>query len=54
MRRAFREKPLKERKAFLKEVDGPHDAPYAQKLDVGWVIVGNICLGGVHKPATVN
>lgn len=37
-----------------KQVNGPRDAPYAQKLDLGWVIVGNVCLGGVHKPTTVN
>ncbi|XP_061891197.1 uncharacterized protein LOC133641474 isoform X1 [Entelurus aequoreus] len=37
-----------------KQVDGPRDGPYAQKLDLGWVIVGNVCLGGVHKPTTVN
>lgn len=37
-----------------KQVNGPRDAPYAQKLDLGWVIVGNVCLGGVHKPETVS
>lgn len=37
-----------------KQVNGPRDAPYAQKLDLGWVIVGNVCLGGMHKPTTVN
>ncbi|XP_061775443.1 uncharacterized protein LOC133564935 [Nerophis ophidion] len=37
-----------------KQVDGQRDGPYAQKLDLGWVIVGNVCLGGVHKPTTVN
>lgn len=37
-----------------KQVNGPRDAPYAQKLDSGWVIVGNVCLGSVHKPPTVN
>lgn len=35
------------------QVNGPHEAPYAQKLDLGWVIVGNVCLSGAHKP-TVN
>lgn len=35
------------------QVNGPHDAPYAQRLDLGWVIVGNVCLGNVHKPDSV-
>ena len=37
-----------------KQLNGPRDAPYAQKLDLGWVIVGNVCLGGIHKPIRVN
>lgn len=37
-----------------KQLNGPHDAPYAQKLDLGWVIVGNVCLGSVHKPVSVS
>ncbi|XP_057696128.1 uncharacterized protein LOC130918450 isoform X1 [Corythoichthys intestinalis] len=36
-----------------KQINGPHNLPYAQKLDLGWVIVGNVCLGSVHKPPTV-
>ncbi len=36
-----------------KQVNGPHNLPYAQKLDLGWVIVGNVCLGNVHKPLTI-
>lgn len=32
------------------QVNGSHDAPYAQRLDLGWVIVGEVCLGNVHKP----
>ncbi|XP_073471088.1 uncharacterized protein [Aquarana catesbeiana] len=27
-----------------KQCNGPDDAPYAQKLDLGWVIVGDVCL----------
>ncbi|XP_025752713.1 uncharacterized protein LOC109204590 [Oreochromis niloticus] len=34
--------------------NGPHDAPYAQRLDLGWVIVGEVCLGRAHKPEFVN
>lgn len=33
-----------------KQVNGPPNAPFAQKLDLGWVIVGDMCLGKVHKP----
>ncbi|XP_062413903.1 uncharacterized protein LOC134105319 [Pungitius pungitius] len=36
------------------QINGPHDAPYAQRLDLGWVIVGDVCLGNVHKPSIVN
>ncbi|XP_055061241.2 uncharacterized protein [Misgurnus anguillicaudatus] len=37
-----------------KQVNGPHNLPYAQKLDLGWVIVGNVCLGNVHRPLTIS
>ncbi|KAK0155063.1 hypothetical protein N1851_002628 [Merluccius polli] len=37
-----------------KQINGPHNAPYAQRLDLGWVIVGDVCLGTVHKPSEVN
>ena len=33
--------------------NGNHNEPYAQQLDLGWVIVGDVCLGGAHRP-TVN
>ncbi|XP_073772958.1 uncharacterized protein [Danio rerio] len=36
------------------QVNGPNDAPYAQKLDLGWVIVGNVCLNGIHKSTAVS
>ena len=26
-----------------KQFNSPCDAPYAQELDLGWVIVGNVC-----------
>ena len=35
------------------QVNGPHNAPFAQRLDLGWVVIGEVCLGNVHKP-TVN
>lgn len=34
-------------------VNGPANAPFAQRLALGWVIVGDVCLGGAHKPAVV-
>lgn len=36
-----------------RQLNGPHNAPYAQKLDLGWVIVGDVCLGNAHKPNEV-
>lgn len=33
--------------------NGPHNTPYAQRLDLGWVIVGEICLDRVHQPKEV-
>ena len=36
-----------------KQVNGSHNLPYAQKLDLGWLVVGNVCLGNVHKPLTI-
>lgn len=34
----------------LQQVNGPPDAPFAQKLELGWVLVGEVCLGGAHRP----
>lgn len=36
------------------QFNGPHNAPYVQRLDLGWVIIGDVCLGTTHKPANVN
>ncbi len=33
-----------------KQINGPHNMPFGQKLDLGWVLVGEVCLGDVHKP----
>lgn len=33
------------------QVNGPHNAPFANRLDLGWVVIGEVCLGNVHKPA---
>ncbi|XP_061762157.1 uncharacterized protein LOC133556345 [Nerophis ophidion] len=32
------------------QVNGPHNAPFAQRLDLGWVVMGEVCLGNTHKP----
>ena len=32
------------------QINGPHDAPFAQRLDLGWVIVGEVCINSAHKP----
>lgn len=29
--------------------NGPPNAPYAQRVDLGWVVVGNVCLGAAHN-----
>ncbi|PIK56464.1 hypothetical protein BSL78_06627 [Apostichopus japonicus] len=33
------------------QINGSHDAPYAQCLDLGWVIVGETCLGTTGGPS---
>ncbi|XP_039885710.1 uncharacterized protein LOC120732292 [Simochromis diagramma] len=33
--------------------NGLHNEPYAQRLDLGWVIVGEVCLGEVHKTSNI-
>lgn len=33
-----------------KQINGPHNAPFAQRLDLGWVIVGEVCIDRAHKP----
>ena len=32
------------------QINGPHNAPFAQRLDLGWVIVGEVCIDSAHKP----
>jgi hypothetical protein len=32
---------------------GPKNSPFAQKLSLGWVVIGDACLGRVHKPRDV-
>lgn len=33
---------------------GPKGSPYAQNLKLGWVAIGETCLGGIHKTDYVN
>ncbi|XP_057699895.1 uncharacterized protein LOC130920590 [Corythoichthys intestinalis] len=35
------------------QCNGPSNAPFAQRLDLGWVIVGDVCVNGVHKPVSI-
>lgn len=32
---------------------GPQNTPFAQKLALGWTLIGETCLGKVHKPLSV-
>ena len=34
--------------------NGTRDSPWAQQLDLGWVILGNVCLNGAHKPDSIS
>ena len=34
--------------------NGPNNAPWAQRLDLGWVILGEVCKGKVHQRSQVN
>ena len=33
---------------------GPADAPFAQKTNMGWAIIGDVCLNGVHIPPVIS
>ncbi|XP_069610796.1 uncharacterized protein [Ranitomeya imitator] len=36
------------------QCNGPDNAPYAQRLDLGWVIVGDVCLDRMHHADCVS
>lgn len=36
------------------QINGPHNAPFAQRLDLVWVVIGDVCLGNSHKPVINN
>jgi len=33
---------------------GPRNAPWGQRLDLGWLVLGNTCLDGAHKPVELS
>ena len=35
---------------ILDQVVGPTNSPFAQRLKLRWVVVGEMCLGSSHKP----
>lgn len=35
------------------QISGPGDAQFAQRLDLGWIVVGDVCLGGAHRTLEV-
>ena len=37
----------------LEQRIGPSDMPFAQRFNLGWVIIGDVCLGKVHKTETI-
>ncbi|XP_052762111.1 uncharacterized protein LOC128204746 [Mya arenaria] len=41
---------LPEAHHVLEQRTGPRGSPYAQKLSLGWVVIGETCLGKVHQP----
>lgn len=45
---------LPEAHHVLDQLTGPLNSPYAQRLRLGWVIVGECCLGKVHTPDLIN
>ena len=35
------------------QIVGPDGTPFAQKLGLGWVIIGQVCLGQIHLDSVV-
>ena len=38
----------------LEQRNGPPHAPFAQRLALGWVVIGDVCINGAHLPSPVN
>lgn len=36
------------------QIVGPPKLPFAQKLPLGWAVIGEVCLDGLHRPNSVN
>lgn len=36
------------------QCNGPYNVPFAQRLNLGWVIVGDVCLGRTHRTNSVS
>ena len=34
--------------------NGSRNAPWGQRLDLGWVVLGNTCLNGAHNPEQIS
>ncbi|XP_055061254.2 uncharacterized protein [Misgurnus anguillicaudatus] len=37
-----------------RQINGPHNDPFAIKTDLGWLIIGDVCLGNSHKPSVLS
>lgn len=37
-----------------RQINGPHNAPFVIKTDLGWLIIGDVCLGNSHKPSVLS
>ncbi|XP_071950734.1 uncharacterized protein [Antedon mediterranea] len=33
--------------------NGPNNSPWGQRLDLGWMVIGDVCLGGAHQKNVV-
>ena len=45
---------LVEAHQVLQQITGPESTPFAQRLRLGWVVVGEVCLGTLHKPDNIS
>jgi len=48
------ERDLTEAHHVHEQRTGPRNSPFAQRLSLGWVILGEVCLGKAHKSDAVN
>ena len=40
---------LVEAHQVLQQITGPESTPFAQRLRLGWIVVGEVCVGTLHK-----